>query len=223
MYHLTPDSSNAKVGKGVAVSTSSASTCPDACPLKSKGCYASSGPLAIHWRKITKEERGTVWKAFLSSVSSLPMGYKFRHNQAGDLPGDNNKVSAPMLRQLASAIASRALQAWTYTHKPLTRSNLAAIKEANASGFAVNLSADNLAEADRKAATGLPTVVILPRNAPATVFTPQGRKVITCPAQTRPGATCATCMLCAKVSRSVIIGFRAHGTGAKAAELIASA
>jgi hypothetical protein len=153
----------------------------------------------------------------------LPIGHKFRHNQAGDLPGPNNKVSASMLRQLASAIASRALQAWTYTHKPLTRSNLAAIKEANASGFAVNLSADNLAEADRKAATGLPTVVILPRNAPATVFTPQGRKVITCPAQTRPGATCATCMLCAKVSRSVIIGFRAHGTGAKAAELIASA
>jgi hypothetical protein len=150
------------------------------------------------------------------------MGYKFRHNQAGDLPGPNNKVSASMLRQLTAAIAARALQAWTYTHKPLTRANLAAIKEANTSGFAVNLSADNLSEADRKAATGLPTVVILPRNAPATVYTPAGRKVVTCPAQTRPGATCASCMLCHKINRSVIIGFRAHGTGAKAAETIAN-
>jgi hypothetical protein len=222
MYHLTHNSTNQKVGLGVAVSTSSASTCPDACPLKAKGCYASSGPVAIHWRKVTKAERGTVWKAFLSSVASLPVGYKFRHNQAGDLPGQNNKVSASMLRQLTAAIASRALQAWTYTHKPLTRGNLAAIREANDAGFAINLSADNLAEADRKAATGLPTVVILPRNAPATVFTPEGRKVVTCPAQTRPGATCASCMLCAKVSRSVIIGFRAHGTTARAAETIAN-
>ncbi|CAB4163237.1 hypothetical protein UFOVP806_4 [uncultured Caudovirales phage] len=163
-----------------------------------------------------------MWRAFIASVSSLPMGYKFRHNQAGDLPGSNNKVSAPMLRQLSGAIKSRALKAWTYTHKPLTRANLAAIREANESGFAVNLSADNLAEADRKAATGLPTVVILPRSAPATVYTPAGRKVVTCPAQTRAGTTCATCMLCAKVNRSVIIGFRAHGTGAKAAEIIAN-
>jgi len=150
------------------------------------------------------------------------MGYKFRHNQAGDLPGNNNAISASMLRQLTAAIAARALQAWTYTHKPLTRANLAAIKEANTSGFAVNLSADNLSEADRKAATGLPTVVILPRNSPATVYTPAGRKVVTCPAQTRPGATCATCMLCHKINRSVIVGFRAHGTSARAAETIAN-
>ena len=222
MYHLSPSSSNAKTGSGVAVSTSSASTCPDACPLKSKGCYAASGPVAIHWGKITREERGTVWRAFIASVASLPMGHKFRHNQAGDLPGDNNTVSRAMLRQLTGAIKARALQAWTYTHKPLTRANLTAIQEANASGFAVNLSADNLAEADRKAATGLPTVVILPRSAPATVYTPAGRKVVTCPAQTRAGTTCATCMLCAKVKRSVIIGFRAHGATAKAAETIAN-
>ena len=163
-----------------------------------------------------------MWRAFIASVASLPMGYKFRHNQAGDLPGDNNQINASMLRQLSSAIASRALRAWTYTHKPLTSSNLAAIREANASGFAVNLSADNLAEADRKASTGLPTVVILPRSAPATVYTPEGRKVVTCPAQTRPGATCASCMLCAKVNRSVIVGFRAHGSTARAAETIAN-
>lgn len=221
MFHLITQSSNAKVGIGVAVSTSTAATCPDACPLKKAGCYADSGPLAIHWRKVTQEERGHVWSAFVKSVKSLPMGWKFRHNQAGDLPGANNRINRAMLRQLSGAIASRSLRAWTYTHKPLTASNVKAIREANAAGFVVNLSADNLREADRKAATGLPTVVILPRDAAPVTYTPEGRKVITCPAQTREGTTCASCMLCQRGNRSFIIGFKAHGTGAKKAEKIA--
>lgn len=221
MFHLITQSSNAKVGLGVAVSTSTAATCPDACRLKKAGCYAGSGPIAIHWRKVTKAERGLVWRAFIKSVQSLPMGWKFRHNQAGDLPGNNNRIHRGMLRQLAAAVASRKLKAWTYTHKPLTTSNLEAIREANAAGFIVNLSADNLREADRKAATGLPVTVILPRDAAPVTYTPEGRKIVTCPAQTRAGTTCASCMLCQRGDRSVIIGFRAHGTGAKKAEQIA--
>lgn len=221
MFHLITQSSNSKVGSGVAVSTSTAQTCPDACPLKKAGCYADSGPLALHWRKVTKAERGLVWRAFIKSVKSLPMGWKFRHNQAGDLPGNNNRIHCGMLRQLAGAVASRKLKAWTYTHKPLTAPNVAAIREANAAGFIVNLSADNLREADRKAATGLPVTVILPRDAAPVTYTPEGRKVITCPAQTKAGTTCASCMLCNRGDRSVIIGFRAHGTGVKKAEKIA--
>lgn len=222
MFHLITQSSNAKVGLGVAVSTSTATTCPDACPLKKAGCYADSGPLALHWRKVTAKERGHVWRAFIKSVRSLPMGWKFRHNQAGDLPGQNNRIHRGMLRQLAAVVASRKLKAWTYTHKPLTAPNLEAIREANAAGFVINLSADNLKEADKKAATGLPVTVILPRDSVPVTFTPAGRKVITCPAQTKPGTTCASCMLCQRGDRSVIIGFRAHGTGAKKAEKVAN-
>lgn len=222
MFHLIPQTTNEKVGFGVAVSTSTASTCPDACPLKDGGCYASNGPIAIHWRKVTQEERGLVWKAFLKSIEALPRGWKFRHNQAGDLPGENNRVDRAMLRQLSGSIASRSLRAWTYTHKPLDEENLAAIQEANASGFVVNVSADTLRDADEKAQTGLPTVVILPRNAPEVTYTPEGRKVVTCPNQTRKNTTCASCMLCQRGDRSVIVGFRAHGSRAKKAEAIAN-
>jgi len=35
-----------------------------------------------------------------------------------------------------------------------------------------------------------------------------------CPAQTREGVTCATCKLCSRANRSVIVGFIPHG-GAK--------
>lgn len=215
-YSLTVSSSNIKTGLGVAVSTSTALTCPDSCMFKAKGCYASAGPVAIHWRKITEGLRGGTWEAFIQSVLSLPMGWKFRHNQAGDLPGENLEIDTAKLAQLSNAVKTRKLQAWTYTHKPLTSANVSAIKSAIASGFVINASADSLAQADEKMALGLPTVVVLPQGAPNRLFTPAGNKVIKCPAQSMDNVSCATCMLCHKAERSVVVGFEAHGTYKKA-------
>jgi hypothetical protein len=83
------------------------------------------------------------------------------------------------------------------------------------------LSANNLAHADALAETGAgPVVTVLPTNAPAKTTTPAGRPVITCPAQTRDDVSCADCQLCARADRPTIIGFLAHGTGAKKAEKI---
>jgi hypothetical protein len=222
-YHLTPTSTNSKLGLGVAASTSTAATCPDACPLKSKGCYAAGGPLNIHWRAITQGKRGTNWTGFVAAVASLPVGHKFRHNQAGDLPGENNDIDGSALAQLSGAVKARRLQAWSYTHKPLTSSNLASIKRAIADGLIVNGSADNPAEADEIADAGLPTVVVLPDDAPAVSYTPAGRKIVVCPAQQRDNASCASCMLCHKKDRSCIVGFRAHGMSKKHVSKIVSA
>jgi len=96
------------------------------------------------------------------------------------------------------------------------------VRQANERGFTVNLSADNLAEADElKAADCGPVVVVLPIDSPLAMSTPNGHKVVVCPAQ-RPGsaATCASCGLCQR-QRSVIVGFLAHGTQARAASAIA--
>jgi hypothetical protein len=48
-----------------------------------------------------------------------------------------------------------------YTHKPPTEDNLRHLRAAAQKGFTVNLSADDLKEADQLADTGLPTVVVL--------------------------------------------------------------
>ena len=226
-FHLTYKSNNAKTGP-LPVSTSASSTCPDECPLKSKGCYASAGgPLALHWRKVSEEGRGDDWATFVSRITALPLGQLWRHNQAGDLPGENNSINVDMLAQLVDANTGK--RGWTYTHKPVVGDgneatcNRAAVRAANERGFTVNLSADNLAEADElKTADCGPVVVVLPADAPLAMSTPAGHKVIVCPAQ-RPGsaATCATCGLCQR-QRSVIVGFLAHGTQAKAASAIAA-
>ena len=132
-----------------------------------------------------------------------------------------------MLEQLVDANTGK--RGWTYTHKPVSGDsneatcNRAAVRSANERGFTVNLSADNLAEADElKAADCGPVVVVLPVGSPLSMSTPAGHKVIVCPAQ-RPGskATCATCGLCQK-QRAVIVGFLAHGTQSKAASAIAA-
>jgi hypothetical protein len=212
--HLTLRSSNAKTGP-IPVSTSSAETCPDACPFKAHGCYAESGPLALHWRAVTNQSRGTYWQSFIRQIHELPQGQLWRHNQAGDLPGLNGDIDRNKLEDLA--IANQGKRGFTYTHKPPTRRNLELISSANAHGFTINLSANTLDHADRLVKTGLPVVVVLPsedvdkRNQ----FTPAGHKVVTCPATRSKRINCSTCGLCQKKNRGFIIGFPAHGTRKK--------
>lgn len=216
--HLTLVSSNAKTGP-IPVSTSSAETCPDSCPFKSKGCYAKSGPLLLHWQKITNEQRGFEWSEFTNAISRLPRNQIWRHNQAGDLPGVNETIDTVALIQLVKA--NRGRRGFTYTHKYATSANLQAIKIANEAGFAINLSANNLAQADVLAAQNCgPVVVVLPSETTKNIETPEGRRVVICPATQREDVTCATCGLCQKINRSIIVGFPAHGTGKKTVSLI---
>ncbi len=183
--HLTLKSRNAKVGP-IPVSTSSAATCPDMCPLKAKGCYAASGPLNLHWKNVTEGKVGDSWAAFTAAVVALPEGQPWRHNQAGDLPGDGDAIDAAKLSALVNA--NRGKLGWTYSHKPVDAKHIAnrqAIADANANGFVVNLSADTLAEADELASLNVgPVVVVLDATdgARADAVTPAGRRVVTCPA-----------------------------------------
>jgi hypothetical protein len=216
--HLTLKSANAKTGP-IPVSTTSAASCSDICPFKDNGCYAESGPLALHWRAVTAGDRGLDWQSFCDAIAALPAGQLWRHNQAGDLPGLGDYIN-PLAMQLL-VDANKGKRGFTYTHKPPTPENLEIIRAANAAGFTVNLSANNLTHADALADTGAgPVATVLPANAPAKTKTPAGRPVITCPAQTRDDVSCADCQLCARADRPTIIGFLAHGTGAKKAEKI---
>ena len=216
--YFTRQSRNAKTGP-IPVSTTSADTCPDACPLKGAGCYADHGPLGLLWRKVSQGRAGLSWADFLEQIETLPRRILWRMNQAGDLPGEGDAIDQDKLSQLVRANGTR--RGFTYTHKPATRSNLAAIQAANKAGFTINLSADNLREADTLSDTGAgPVVVVLPADQLRPVKTPQGRTVAICPATIAP-VTCMDCGLCALPGRKAIIGFPAHGIRRKAASAIA--
>lgn len=218
--HFNTNSDNKKTG-AMPVSTTTETTCPSTCPLKDAGCFADGGPLRLHWKAVTSGARGGLWDAFVSAVKMLPKGQLWRHNQAGDLPGDGTTIDAAALAALAHA--NRGRRGFTYTHYAPEGANAEAIRAANDAGFAINLSGNNVSHADRLADTGAgPVVAILPRDAPKVSFTPAGRRVVVCPEQSIPGMTCLTCGLCARIDRDYIIGFRAHGVRARKAEAIAN-
>ncbi len=73
-----------------------------------------------HWSAI--EARGVVWADFCKAVAALPDDQFWRHNQVGDLDGENNALNVASLEALVEA--NRGKRGFTYTHKPLTVEDL---------------------------------------------------------------------------------------------------
>lgn len=216
-YHLTRISANRKTGP-IPVTITSGDTCPPSCGLFNE-CYAKSGHLRLHWSHVNAGSRGDTLANLCMDIKRMPRGQLWRHNQAGDLPGIGETIDAAALARVVAA--NRGRRGFTYTHKPPTRDNLAAIRDANARGFTVNLSADNPHHADRLARHNLPSVAIIPDDAPKVSYTPRGRKIVHCPAENSDRVTCATCGLCAVADRPYLIGFKPKGAKRRAVDSIA--
>ena len=198
------------------VSTSSAKTCPTACPFLKTTCYADSGPLALHWKKVTDDERGVDFDEFVEAIEHLEEDQLWRHNQAGDLPGIGNRINVAQLARLVAA--NHGKRGFTYTHKPVldNPANARAVKAANDNGFTINLSANNPQNADDLYDLNVgPVTVVLPTDSPDVSYTPAGHKIVTCPAQTRENVTCMKCKICSIPDRQYIVGFLAHGVRAR--------
>lgn len=217
-YSLTTISSNSKTGP-ILTTVSNRATCPDSCPLKSNGCYADSYYTSMHWNKVTDGTRGTNWQGFINAIKTLPKRILWRHNVSGDLVGANDEIDSQALKDLVKANANK--NGFTYTHYPmLSANNITAVQYANANGFTVNLSANDINQADNYKALNVgPVVVIVSEETKKVSYTPEHNKVVVCPAQNSDKVTCSSCGLCQKADRDYIIGFRVHGTFKKKAGL----
>lgn len=215
-YHFSPKSKNAKTGP-IPTTTTAADTCPRSCPMFNT-CYAKGGPQAMHWNKVTNRERGYTLRQLCDDVAALPENQVWRHNVSGDLPGIGERINGKDLQLLVNA--NRGKRGFTYTHKrPEVGNNAEHIRNANRAGFTVNLSANSLAEADHYYGLGIaPVVTVLPADQSENVLTPEGRRVVVCPATQRDDVTCASCKLCQVQRRGVIVGFPVHGSRKRQAE-----
>lgn len=222
-FSLTRISSNKKTGP-IATSYTSSNSCPETCPLKGSGCYAELGPTALHWRKVSdKTQQGIDW--FINELDTLKRGSMFRHNVAGDLPHSAGIIDKEALGRITEAVAARSLKAFTYTHHlPDRGSNALVLAAANAGGFTVNLSANNVQQAIAYAGTyRLPVVTIVE---PAfwqgcKSQNVDGKTFVRCPAEYLDSVQCIDCKLCAVSTRETIIGFTVHGTRKNKAAIIA--
>lgn len=237
-FRLTMPSakSNSKTGP-IPVSTTSSDSCSSKCALFAS-CYAKGGPLAIVWKQTDAGKFSTGLDDFVAKIAAIPAGSLWRHNQAGDLPGEGDKIDAPALAKLVKANTGR--KGFTYTHKPLVAkrtasasvkaialANRRAVRGANRQGFTINASANNLRHADQLARLAIaPVVVVLPATVDGrvtkSVTTPAGRVVSVCPATYRDDVTCSSCGLCQRQGARSIVGFPAHGAAKRAASAIAS-
>ena len=212
IYHLTRVSGNAKTGP-IPVTTTSSDSCSPTCSFKGNGCYAESGPLAMHWRAVTAGKRGGTLEELCAKITALPRHQLWRHNQAGDLPGHQGELDPGAVRRIAEANKGR--RGFTYTHYRPTAMNREIVARANKAGFTINWSAETLEEADEFAALSAgPVVCVLPADQLTPVRTPAGHHVIVCPAVTG-NTDCLNCGICQQRDRQAIVGFPAHGSGAK--------
>jgi len=205
----------------ILITTSPRSSCPLACPLR-KGstggeagvCYAEHGYLGRYiWTGLDRTTAGQKisgripvysFDELLATIRNEPPGTLWRHNQAGDLPSDD-QVTISRSRLMALTIANTGRRGFTYTHFDMlsNKENRLAVAEANANGFTINLSADTLAEADQLAALDIaPVTVVVPSDVVHNTQTPEGRKVVICPAITHENVTCASCALCQRHDQS---------------------
>lgn len=221
---LTKISHNTKTGP-IPVSTSSEKTCPDSCPFRNNGCYASGGPMKFHWMKITSGDRGNSYDYFCEQISNLPKNQLWRHNQAGDLAGKGDWINFDLLKQLVKANKGR--KGFTYTHKPvllkdiktkmslaekreLIHNNREAIKFANDNGFTVNLSGNSVSHAQELQLLDIgPVVCIVPDD-----INESTKDFVVCPATQKEHVNCANCELCQK-NHKKLIAFPAHGVSKK--------
>ena len=211
---FTAVSSNTKTGQ-IPTSTTERASCPTTCAFYDKGCYAKSGPQAIHWRKVSNAERGVSWAEFTKLIRKIAKGQLWRHNVAGDLPHNDGNIDYLQLRQLIDA--NKGKKGYTYTHHILNDHNVIAVQNSNALGFTVNASCESVDEADRVMTEyNIPAVAVVNSEKTDRFYkTANGRKVITCPATIHEDVTCATWGLCQVADRDYILAFPAHGNAKK--------
>lgn len=224
------NSDNRKIGADTAFTYSEKSTCPDNCQLKNNGCYADGWPVTLHWNSVSSGNTPNhyEWEDFILQLRALPKRKLFRYGVAGDLPGTNNRIDTEKLNDMVKA--SSRIRGFAFTHKPVgfgnfgesmemltaRANNTKAIKDANENGFCINLSADNIQQADHLFSLKIaPVVCVVPDDAPDRFKTPEGNHVIVCLNEKDENMTCDKCGLCSVSSRKAIIAFRAHGNRGK--------
>jgi hypothetical protein len=233
-----PGKENRKTGQ-IPTAYVAKESCPSSCPLLGNGCYAETGNIGLHWRKMA----GVPWAKFCRMVAEkLGPHQLWRYGVAGDLPGFGGLIDHAALQLLTTANLRRPVIA--YTHKPVldgehpaASSNRRFIAEAIDGGLMLNLSGNNPSHADALAGLDLaPVVTILPnayarrhrslgrgkrewvetigayrdRISTLPTHTSAGRRIAVCPAS-YADTTCQSCGACARSRNATIIGFPAHG------------
>lgn len=213
---------NVKIGRMLNTSRPQV-TCPRSCPFYGEGCYADGR----HWWAVESAASSDgAWERLVAGFRrAARRGDRFaRDRVVGDLVArdarDRERIDHAYIRAIMAARDSvpGAPTVFGYTHV-WRKFKRADVERIAASGYVMNASCETEKDVERAVELGMPAVLANDDIPEGTIIA--GKRVITCPEQTR-GVHCQDCGLCAKPDRRVIIRFRLHGASvAKARRAVA--
>lgn len=201
---LVARSSNTKTGN-IPVTYLGRETCPSSCPFLLNGCYGDGRIFALA-HKLARALSLSEARAILAKRDKSAK--YLRDRVVGDLVTATGKFNIRHVRDIARLAREHALVPFGYTHawRTMTRQDVTDVK---AAGYVLNASCETLDDVRQAIEIGMPTVITNDDVREGSIV--DGMRVITCPAQTRDNVSCATCGLCAKPDRKVVIRFLVHG------------
>lgn len=208
--HLVAISSNSKIGP-MPATYRGRETCPTDCAFLNNGCYGDGRIFGLAHKyasSLTIDKAREILRRARADARYL------RDRVVGDLVNSRGLFDMHYVRAIARLAREHGLTVFGYTHawRMLSRDDVAAIR---ATGYVMNASCETVEDVRHAISLGMPTV-ITNDNVPEGL-TVDGKRIITCPQQIRANVTCASCGLCAKPERKVIIRFLVHGGGKKRA------
>lgn len=217
--HIVAQSGNAKTGV-MPVTYRTAETCPTTCPFLPRnlggagGCYGTGRIFGIAGKYATSMSTADA----ISKLARAPKGARYmRDRVVGDVVTPTGEFDAPYVAAIAHVAETAGLKVFGYTHAwPMfTADDVQMIK---VSGYVMNASCETENDVRVAVSLGMPTVIAGDSWTDGDIV--GGRRIVTCPAQTRDDVTCASCGLCAKPDRACTVRFLLHGPKAQAAASI---
>ena len=206
-------SRNSKIGDASATYVSQAS-CPPTCPFKNSGCYAETGVIGIHTRRLNRSVTSDllqIAQCEADEIRKLTGRFPLRLHVVGDCTTD---AAADIVSAAASEHQLKHGQpAWTYTHAHN-------VQRESWRDISVLRSCESIEQVRQAHKDGFAAALVVPEFERDTAY-PIAEDIvgIPCPQQTGKAKDCMQCRLCmqdAKLhnARRIIL-FSAHGASRK--------
>jgi hypothetical protein len=220
--HVVARSGNRKTGD-IPVTYRPKSTCPTTCPFlpggEHGGCYGTGRLFASADKYAGEVDVNEAADKIRQGMN--PDARILRDRVVGDVLTPDGQLDRDYITNIVQIATVNRLTAFGYTHawRDFTLDDLAFLRR---SGYVMNASTETPGAAGAAALTRLPVVIVNDTLPEGSIVA--GKRVVTCPAETREGVTCSDCGLCANPKRNILIRFTTHGTAvAKARAAIADA
>jgi hypothetical protein len=230
LVHVTPQSGNAKTGN-IPVTYRPMTTCANDCAFLPKdyaeqlvaaglrspdipsegGCYGTGRIFGMARKFAATITAGEVRAKLARAARSARF---LRDRVVGDILTESGTIDHGYIATIAKLAREAHLIPFGYTHawRGMTSDDVAQIR---ATGYIMNASCETRDDVRAAVDLGMPVTIASDIVADGEMIA--GKRVVTCPAQTREDVTCASCGLCARGERAAVVRFQIHGTARKRA------